>query len=181
MTAEDERFAANAANRYLRIYLQDHLAGATGGLRLVERAARNHDGELAEFLSELRYEIREDLHTLVAVMKTLGIPPNSLKNALVALGELTGRLKTNGHLTGSSPLTPLIELETLTGGVSGKRSLWQVLSLLRDPRLVRFDFEQLIERADKQLTRIEAHRLETSRKAFGGGKEPVEGRRAGRS
>ena len=141
-------------------------------MRLVERAARHQDGELGEFLRELREEIREDRRALLAVMKLLEIPSNSLKNALVALGELTGRLKTNGHLTGSSPLTPLIELEMLTGGVSGKRSLWQVLSQLRDPRLVGFDFEQLVDRADKQLTRIEAHRLGASGKAFGGGKEP---------
>ena len=181
MAAKDEGFAAHSANRYLRIYLQDHLAGATGGLRLVERAARHQDGELGEFLRELREEIREDRRALLAVMKLLEIPSNSLKNALVALGELTGRLKTNGHLTGSSPLTPLIELETLTGGVSGKRSLWQVLSQLRDPRLVGFDFEQLVDRADKQLTSIEAHRLGTSGKAFGGGKESAEAHSAGRS
>lgn len=63
----------------------------------------------------------------------------------------------------------------------GKRSLWQVLSQLQDPRLAGFDFEQLVDRADKQLTRIEAHRLGASGKAFGGGRDPAEVHSADRS
>jgi hypothetical protein len=156
-------------SRYLRIYLQDHYAGATGGTRLAERAARDHpSGELGSFLRALADEISEDRSVLAAVMRTLGVAPSSVKNATVAAAELLGRLKPNGHFAGSSPLTPVVELEALTSGVSGKRALWQALAQQSDSRLKEFDFGALVERADRQLAALEENRLVASRAAFGG-------------
>jgi hypothetical protein len=52
--------------RLLAIYLNDHLAGATVGVELTRRAARENTGsELGVFLREvLLPEIREDRQTL---------------------------------------------------------------------------------------------------------------------
>ena len=47
--------------KLLGIYLNDHLAGSTGGVELVKRAARsNRESELGEFLATLAVEIGED-------------------------------------------------------------------------------------------------------------------------
>jgi hypothetical protein len=60
----------------LRIYLNDHLAGATFGRALARRAAsENPDGELGLFLTGLRREIEDDLETLQRVMGCVRAPP----------------------------------------------------------------------------------------------------------
>jgi hypothetical protein len=57
----------------LHIYLQDHLAGATFGLELVQRCHRNNEGtEFAEPLAELTVEIAEDRRTLLRIMHDVG-------------------------------------------------------------------------------------------------------------
>ena len=72
-------------------------------------------------------EIVDERQTLRAVMRTLGIDASPLIPAGAWLLEKAGRLKLNGQVRGHSPLSPLVELEGLEAGVSGKRSLWQVI------------------------------------------------------
>jgi hypothetical protein len=159
---------ASSRERYLHIYLQDHYAGSTGGLRLAERAARNHaSGALGAFFGDLAVEIDEDRQVLSRVMRRLGVPPSLVKNAVVAVGELVTRLKPDGRLIGASPLTPVVELEALTSGVCGKRALWQALSGIPDTRLREFDFETMIRRAEDQLDQLQERRREASASAFG--------------
>ena len=56
-------------SKYLATYLNDHLLGATAGLELVRRAARENQGSgLGEFLTGLAREIEDDRDTLLAVM-----------------------------------------------------------------------------------------------------------------
>ena len=43
------------------------------------------------------------------------------------MAEKLGRLKPNGQILGYSPLSRLVELETLALGITGKRSLWEAL------------------------------------------------------
>jgi hypothetical protein len=142
-------------NRYLAIYLNDHLAGSTVGVELVRRAAREHPGELGVFLGRLAHEIEEDRATLLDVMGELGVREQRARTAAAWAAEKIGRLKPNGHLMQRSPLTPLVELEGLELGVFGKRRMWLVLAALtHDAR-----FDALAERAERQLEELEAHRL----------------------
>ena len=148
--------------RPLDIYLNDHFAGATLGVELSRRAAAENRGtELGDFLWALHHEIIEDRQTLRAVMSALGIDASPLKPAGAWLLEKAGRLKLNGQVRGHSPLSPLVELEGLETGVSGKRSLWQALgrTFPADGRLERFHFDALVTRADRQLQGLEEHRL----------------------
>jgi hypothetical protein len=148
--------------RRLDIYLNDHFAGATLGVELSRRAAAENRGtELGDFLGALHREIVDERETLRAVMGALGIDASPLKPAGAWLLEKAGRLKLNGQVGGHSPLSPLLELEGLETGVSGKRSLWQVLgrAFPADKRLERFHFDALITRADRQLQGLEEHRL----------------------
>jgi hypothetical protein len=148
--------------RRLDIYLNDHFAGATFGMELSRRAATENRGtELGDFLHVLHEEIVEERQTLRAVMNALGIAASPVKPAGAWLLEKAGRLKLNGQLRGHSPLSPLVELEGLEAGVSGKRCLWQVLerAFAGDPRLKRFQLAALIARAEEQLQGLQEHRL----------------------
>jgi hypothetical protein len=148
--------------RRLDIYLNDHFAGATFGMELSRRAATENRGtELGDFLHVWHEEIVEERKTLRAVMNALGIDASPVKPAGAWLLEKAGRFKLNGQLRGHSPLSPLVELEGLEAGVSGKRCLWQVLerAFPGDPRLKRFQLAALIARAEEQLQGLQEHRL----------------------
>ncbi|HEX2017168.1 MAG TPA: hypothetical protein VGN69_10765, partial [Solirubrobacteraceae bacterium] len=75
--------------------------------------------------------------------------------------EKLGRLKLNGQLVGYSPLSRLVELDGLVVGVTGKLALWRALESVAksDPRLEQADLARLIERAERQLARVEERRL----------------------
>jgi hypothetical protein len=157
------------ADDYLHIYLNDHLAGSTAGLELVKRARRENEGTpLGATLADLEREIDADRDELQRLMDELDVARNPAKEAGAWLAEKAGRLKLNGQLTGYSPMSRLIELETLFLGVTGKRQLWIALRDVFGPRLRDFDFDRLIGRAESQRDRIEEHRLAAAREAFGG-------------
>jgi len=153
--------------RLLGIYLNDHLSGAVFAGELIKRALRENRGStFAPFLEELLREVGEDRETLERLMDTLGVRRSGVKRALAVAAERAGRLKLNGLLAGYSPLSRLLELETLTLGVTGKRALWRVLREHDDARLRGFDFDELERRANEQLVELERHRLEASRIAL---------------
>src|SRR3954447_23452032 len=148
--------------KYLPIYLNDHYAGATAGAELAKRTAKSHRGD-AEFgpsLSRLAAEIAEDRETLKQIMERLGVSEDRLKTSLFWVGEKAGRLKLNGHLLQPSPMSRLVEIEGLIGGVSGKLSLWRTLLelVVREPRLDEPQLDALARRAEDQLSRLHALR-----------------------
>jgi len=155
--------------KLLATYLNDHLAGSTVGVELSRRAASNNEGtELGGFLDRLAAEIDEDCETLRTIMERLDVKKDRVKVAAGWTGEKAGRLKPNNRLFSYSPLSRLIELEGLALGVEGKRSLWQVLAELNEPRLAEFDFERLIERARSQRDELQQRRLAAGLDAFQG-------------
>ena len=153
----------------LAIYLNDHLAGATGGLQLARRIANsNRTNSYGPVLEELAQEIAEDRQALEEVMARLSIRQDRLKIGAAWVGEKAGRLKLNGQLTGYSPLSRLEELEGLSLGVEGKLAMWQALSdnYGDDPRLGGIDFEELIKRARSQRRRLERQRRKAAETAL---------------
>ncbi len=156
------------ANRLLGIYLNDHLAGSVVGVELCRRARASNEGsELGRTLSELCAEIEADQETLRQVMRRLGVGESRLKPAGAWLAEKLGRLKPNGQLHGYSPLSRVVELEGLAGGVAVKQMLWKTLAQQFGDGLAGFDFEALSARAKAQRERLEACRLEAAAIAFG--------------
>jgi hypothetical protein len=146
----------------LGIYLNDHLAGATGGLELARRVAGA--GQVPAPPAELRQfaqEVAEDRDTLLRIMSTLGLPVRSYKVWAGWAGEKAGRLKLNGHLTTRSPLSNLEELELLRLGVEGKAAGWRTLRTLadRDSRLDAGQLDELISRALRQAGFLEESRI----------------------
>jgi hypothetical protein len=151
----------------LRIYMQDHYAGATAGAELARRAASsNDDSALGEALSRVASEVEEDRDSLRRVMDEYGAGPDRLKNAGAWSLEKAGRLKPNGRLLSYSPLSRLIELEGLVLGITGKLGLWRALAEALGPTYAGEDFEALAARAEEQRSLLEPHRLQAAREAF---------------
>jgi hypothetical protein len=154
----------------LAIYLNDHLAGSVVGVELGRRARASKEGtRLGEVLTEVCAEIEADQETLRRVMNHLQIGESKVKPAGAWLAEKLGRLKLNGQLRGYSPLSRVLELESLEAGMAGKEMLWKALGQKFGDRLAGFDFETLAARAKAQRERIESCRLDAAATAFGGG------------
>jgi hypothetical protein len=148
--------------RLLGIYLNDHLAGATGGLELARRVARSSLMPAdARVLQRLAAEIAADRQALLKIMTALGIPVRSYKRYAAWIGEKAGRLKLNGYLLTRSPLSSLEELELLRLGVEGKAAGWRTLRTLadRDTRLDSARLDELISAARRQADLLEDLRV----------------------
>jgi hypothetical protein len=151
----------------LAIYLRDHHAAGVAGTRLARRIARAHTA--TSDLRQVALEIEQDLVALEAIMRHLGVQPDPTKDALARIGELFARLKPNGRLRERSPLSDLLELETLLVGITGKRALW--LSLRGSTSAPIENLDRLVERADGQRTIVEDARLQAVRRAFSSERE----------
>jgi hypothetical protein len=161
--------AANAdAGRFLAIYLNDHLAGATLGVEMARRlrSSNQGDAEFGEPVAKLCAEIEEDLGTLVRLMERLEVGRDPVKPILAKVAERLGRLKLNGRLRGYSPLSRVLELEVLSGMVGGKLGLWNALEQSFGDSLDGFDFHDLAARADSQGRRLEDLHLAAARRTL---------------
>ena len=151
----------------LSIYLRDHRAGSTAGLRLARRAAKsNQDGPFGPPLSELADEIESDLGVLDEVMTVVGVSPSPVKHLGAIVGEFLARSKLNGRVRSYSPLSRVIELEGLATGIEGKRSLWASLAAVGSPALAIFDFGDLGERAEAQKHEVQRLHAQAAEIAF---------------
>lgn len=142
--------------KFLTIYLQDHVAGATAGSR---RAARLADAEAkstdAAALVKFADDVAADFDALLAMMVTLEVEPSRLKVGLASVAEKLGALKPNGRVVQRSPLSTVVELEAMQMAVRGKRSLWETLQMVMPPPTA-VDLDALIARADDQLEVLSA-------------------------
>jgi hypothetical protein len=159
--------AASERQDLLGIYLNDHLAGATGGVELARRMAvpRGSDGALRN----LAAEIAQDRDALLDIMAALGITVRRYKVGAAWLGEKAARLKLNGRLLARSPLSGLEELEMLRLGVEGKAAGWRTLRALAetDTRLDPARLDELIARAQGQADVLEEMRVGAAQRAVG--------------
>jgi hypothetical protein len=154
--------------KLLGIYLNDHLAGAMGGIELARRCLSNNRGTPLEAdLEKLVREIEEDRVVLEGLMERLGIPRSPVKAPVAWALEKVGRLKLNGRLLEYSPLSRVIELELLSSGVETKRSMWMAFKRLAEEGIdLGLDLEDLIGRARRQRRMLERRRLEAAVAAF---------------
>jgi hypothetical protein len=155
--------AQHKGHHLLGIYLNDHLAGATGGAGLAQRMAATAapGSESARALNMLVAEITQDRLALLTIMGTLEIPVRGYKMFAGWVGEKAGRAKLNGHLLTRSPLSELEETELLRLGVEGKAAAWRSLRSLaeRDSRLDADWLDDLLDRAKRQSDMLETLRV----------------------
>jgi hypothetical protein len=148
-------------SRYLPIYLNDHLAGATLGVELARRALHaDPDDELLQWLAP---QLEEDRALLLRLMRRRGIEPSLAKSGLAWLAEKAGRLKANGHVVTRSPLSRLVELEGLAVGIEAKLGLWLALQETEADD----ELPTLVARARAPRGRLEPARLAAARGALG--------------
>jgi hypothetical protein len=162
--------ARRSGHDLLGIYLNDHLAGATGGLELARRVAGSHRGPAAgSALQRLAAEVAQDRAALQDIMGALGIPVRAYKLYAAWIGEKAARLKLNGHLLARSPLSSLEELEMLRLGVEGKAAGWRTLRVLAgtDKRLDPRRLDELIARAQRQAELLEKLRVRAAGQVIG--------------
>jgi hypothetical protein len=154
----------------LSIYLNDHLAGATGGVELARRVAVSYPvpGQQAA-LERLAADIVQDRQTLLDLMAALGTPVRRYKVGVAWAAEKAGRLKLNGSLLTRSPLSNLEELEMLRLGVEGKAAGWRTLRELAkaDGRLTPGTLDELIARARQQASVLEELRVQAAAQLVG--------------
>jgi hypothetical protein len=153
----------------LSVYLTDHHAGATFGVELARRARDENAGTgYAEFLAGLAAEIEQDRDALTAIMRRLDVGADQLKESVAWAAEKLGRMKPNGRVLGYAPVSRLLELEGLIGGVSAKLALWRALKQVadREPRLDAQQLDRLAERAQRQLRDLRNQHRRAARAAL---------------
>jgi hypothetical protein len=154
---------------YLGIYLNDHLAGAAGGVELAFRAAQaRRNSSEGEQLRRLAADIASDRGALLSIMRSLRIPARRYKSMAAWVAEKAARLKLNGRLLSRSPLSDLVELEGLRLAVEGKAAGWRTLLGIADqePGLDADRLQELVRRANAQISRLEELRVTTAAELF---------------
>jgi hypothetical protein len=154
---------------WLGVYLNDHLAGATAGVELARRVARGHrDAEHRKRLAPLAADIAADREALLQLMRNAGVPVHGYKIVGGWLMEKAARLKPNAYALTRSPLSDLIELESLHLGIQGKAAGWRVL-LAAAANGAPVDQERihvLLDRATGQLAVVEELRIQAGTRLF---------------
>jgi len=152
----------------LAIYLRDHHAAGSAGARLAARAAKSVTPGVAgrEELPRIAGEIQADLETLTMIMRSQGVSPSAVKDNIAVALQGLGRLKLNGRIARRSPLSDVVELETLLVGITGKVALWRTLSRVVAGSAV--DFDALVGRAQTQIEAVVRCRDSAASRSFGG-------------
>ena len=152
---------AMTQDRWLRIYLQDHAAAEAAKTALLRRIAEGHGiAQVRVGVAELVAEADADEVLLHCVMSELGLPRSRAKDGTATLAERAGRLLPNGRLSGRSPLTDLVEIETLTLALTGSALGWTTLAELAgdDDRLHEAEVRGALDRTLDQRRRVEGLR-----------------------
>jgi hypothetical protein len=154
-------------NKEITTYLNDHLAGASAALALIDDLiARYKAGPLGKFFLDLRRDIEADVDVLRRLIdETPAHESVFRKIAGWFAGKLArSKFKIAGEEIGGLGL--LQALEILALGIRGKELLWRALATSNWPPLRDVDLAKLEERAIEQQQRVEEKRLEAARAAF---------------
>jgi hypothetical protein len=144
------------ADGRLGIYLNDHLAvHVLAGALAARMVAHNRGSELGAFLAAYRPESVRERQMLLAAMRRVGAGRQPYKEFAARMAERLGRLKPNGQLRGYSPLSRLLEIETLLGLLRASRSVWTTLEALADPRLSGMELQERVVRSTANARELE--------------------------
>jgi hypothetical protein len=154
----------------LGTYLNDHLAGSTVALELLDHLKDSEiPGGLRSFLTKIQADISKDRAQLEALMSRLDIKESRPRRALAWLSEKATRLKLHLDDRSGGAFRLFESLELVALGIDGKSALWRALATaaktnaeLRGP-----DYDRLERRALDQRARMEKQRLHAGRAALG--------------
>lgn len=140
----------------LATYLQDHYAGASGGISLIESLKEGAPDAAEESeLAEIEAGFHQEREALLGLMERAGADPSTVKNAGAWIGEHLSQMK----LRSSAPEGRLLKLEAMIMGVTGKLHLWRSLLALIEAGDTTFTAEEISDlklRAEDQIARLQA-------------------------
>jgi len=139
--------------RRLRIYLSDHLALMVGESELADRCwSSNRDTPLGDFLDRLRVDVRGQRSVIADLLRRFDGEPSLAKTGMAWLLEKLGRAKPNDWLLSYSPLSRVVELESLAAAAQERVSMWNNLDAIStsDPRLAGISFVHFRDQAQGQ-------------------------------
>lgn len=150
----------------LATYLNDHWGGAAAGRSLARRMRRGStpDSWRTE-LTWLEDQIAADERTLGEIRTRLGVEGGRFKRPLGVVSERLALFKLNGR----TPLSRVLQAETLMGGVMAKQCLWAALrsGLPADHAVtLEFDFQALEKRGEQQLDLLRNFHERAAAEAF---------------
>jgi ferritin-like metal-binding protein YciE len=151
----------------LATYLNDHLAGASFAIEMLERMRDGcADPDLCTLAEELLIEIEDDRAVLQSIVEKFDSERSVAKEAAAWVAEKASRMKL--QLGTDESLGVFETLEVLSLGILGKRALWRALEAVAaaDTRLQAIDFNTLNNRAEAHYAAVEARRLEAARRVF---------------
>src|SRR5256714_15586614 len=142
---------------HIETYLNDHLAGSTVAVELLEHLESSHDGEWRIFFRMLRVDIESDRGKLETLMKEMDIDQSKLRRGMAWFGEKFTELKMRLDDPADGEFRPVESLEALSLGIEGKRSLWLALAAAatENPNLRPLHCQHLIAPAGEQRARVE--------------------------
>ena len=149
-------------------YLNDHLAGGTAALDLIDHLLKDQPREQESELKELRAEIDEDKALLLRILEQVGGRESGVRAAAARLAGKLGQAKLLLDSPGGREFRDFEALEGLALGIQGKAALWRALAVLAGtvPDLAPHDFAGLERRAQEQFQRVDRLRLDAVRKAL---------------
>ncbi len=154
----------------LGAYMNDHLAGATAALEMLDHLIKRHKGKpLGDFFKQLEGDIEQDVRTLQRLIDESGAGESALRKAGGWFAEKLARTKFKAAGESRDDLGLLQALETLELGIRGKQLLWRALSCAKFHGAQDVDLIALERRAVEQQERVERQRMETARKVFAAG------------
>ncbi len=145
-------------------YVRIHLTGAAAGIELFGRGSNLWSPEARQVTAGIRGELYEERSWLRSFVKDIGSSEPTLTELAAKVGERVGRLKPNGKLLSRTPLTDVIDLESMHDAVSGKVAGWEALLQLDDDRADHAELERLLAQGHSQIDRLrEQHRAAAAR------------------
>ena len=155
-----------SANPSIAIYLNDHLAGATAAMTLLDRMQTMPD--IADLARELQKEIGEDVDQLKSLMAHLKIEQSYPRRAMGWLAETFTEVKLFWDDDPNNKFAVFESLEMLFVGIEGKLALWNVLETIStcNESLKFLNYAKLAERAMNQKSKVDLFRRAAAKKAF---------------
>jgi hypothetical protein len=155
------------SKEHLSTYLNDHLAGSTFAVEILERLAAEVPS-LSGPLNVLKTEIEDDREQLKALMAKHRIEESRVRKAGGWIAERLAELKLEVDDDAKGRLRRLERLEALAMGIDGKIALWGALDAAAGTHTEPggLDYERLTQRGRDQRARVETLRLQAAREAL---------------
>jgi len=152
-------------------YINDHLAGSSGALLLIQELAESHDApEARDYFLHLKEKVKADQCVLEDLLERIGQNPSTLLKAAGRVAAHIGSIKLMWEQVEPGKLGLFEALEILALGVQGKRLLWVALREIASwfPEWEGIDFAELELQAIQQRDDIEFWRLHAAKDILAG-------------